>query len=67
MIVLCVGTDVVPAISLGYEVAEIDIMTRRPRKKSDHLISIKIIVHAYLLMGPIAFGAGCVAYFTTFN
>ena len=34
MLILCiaVGTDILPAISLAYEEAEIDIMTRKPRK-----------------------------------
>ena len=67
MIVICVGTDIIPAVSLGYEEAEIDIMTRRPRKKTDHLVSIKALVHAYILMGLIAVGGGFSAYFVTFN
>lgn len=49
ILVICVGTDILPAISFAYEEAEIDIMTRRPRKKDDHLVSVKLIVHAYLL------------------
>lgn len=33
MIFIQVGTDILPSISLGYEQAEIDVMTRRPRSK----------------------------------
>lgn len=49
ILVICIGTDILPAISFAYEEAEIDIMTRKPRKKEDHLVSIKLITHAYLL------------------
>ncbi|EGR27496.1 K antiporter P-type alpha subunit family protein, putative [Ichthyophthirius multifiliis] len=62
---ICVGTDILPAISLAYEEAEIDIMTRKPRKKDDHLVSAKLIIHAYLLMGLISTCGGFAAYFTT--
>jgi sodium/potassium-transporting ATPase subunit alpha len=61
---ICVGTDILPAISLAYEEAEIDIMTRKPRKKTDHLVSAKLIIHAYLLMGLISTCAGFASYFT---
>ena len=32
MLCISIGTDIYPAISLAYEEAEADIMTRRPRK-----------------------------------
>lgn len=51
MLIICVGTDILPAISLAYEEAELDIMTRKPRNKADHLVSNKLIVHAYMLQG----------------
>ena len=67
MICIDVGTDILPSISLSYEIAEIDIMTRKPRGKYEHLVSIKALVHAYALMGLIAVGGGFSAYFVTFN
>lgn len=67
MLCICVGTDILPALSLAYEEAELDIMTRQPRRKTDHLVSIKLITHAYCLMGLISTGAGFTAYFTTLN
>lgn len=67
MLVICVGTDVWPAISLAYEEAELDIMTRRPRRKEEHLVSTKLITIAYLQMGFIASAAGFIGYFTAFN
>lgn len=58
MLVICVGTDILPALSLAYEDAEMDIMTRKPRTRSEHLVSQKLLVHSYLLMGWIATSAG---------
>lgn len=31
-------------------------MTRRPRTKEEHLVTVKLITHAYLQMGVIASG-----------
>jgi len=38
-------------------------MTRKPRKKSDRLVSRKLITHAYMLQGWIATAAGFMGYF----
>jgi len=51
MLVIQVGTDIWPAISLAYEEAEIDLMTRRPRSKFEHLVSTKVITIGYLQTG----------------
>lgn len=64
MLCICVGTDIYPAISLAYEEPEIDIMTRKPRNRDDRLVSIRMMVHAYGLMGSIASAAGFYTYFT---
>jgi len=38
------GTDMVPAISMAYEEAELDIMRRKPRDSSiDHLVTAKLV------------------------
>jgi sodium/potassium-transporting ATPase subunit alpha len=63
MLCICVGTDIYPAISLAYEEPEIDIMTRKPRGKYKRLVSIRMMTHAYLLMGAIASAAGFYTYF----
>lgn len=67
MLCICVGTDIYPALSLAYEEAEFDIMTRKPRKLDEHLVSGKLLCHAYGNMGEIATFAGFFAYFTTMN
>lgn len=65
MLCICVGTDILPALSLAYETAELDIMTRRPRTKEEHMVTVKLITHAYLQMGVIATAGGFFAYFST--
>lgn len=61
VLILCIdiGTDMVPAISLAYEEAESDIMTRRPRNaQTEHLITRKLISFAYLQIGVMQTLAG---------
>ena len=49
MLVLDLGTDMWPAISLAYENAELDIMERMPRNsKRDHLVTLRLICFSYL-------------------
>ena len=62
MLIICVGTDIYPALSLAYEIAEVDIMTRRPRKTNDHLVSGKLLAHAYGNMGELATCGGLFTY-----
>jgi sodium/potassium-transporting ATPase subunit alpha len=62
MLCICVGTDIYPALSLAYEEAEVDIMTRRPRKPDEHLVSAKLLGHAYGNMGEIATCGGLFTY-----
>jgi len=64
MLIICVGTDIYPALSLAYEESEFDIMTRKPRKMDEHLVSGKLLCHAYGQMGEIATAAGFFTYYT---
>nr|CAD7266652.1 unnamed protein product [Timema shepardi] len=64
--ILCIdlGTDMVPAISLGYERSESDIMKRRPRcPYTDKLVNGKLIFLAYGHLGVIQTAAGFFNYF----
>ncbi|KAL4441171.1 hypothetical protein ABPG74_002121 [Tetrahymena malaccensis] len=67
MLILQVGTDIWPAISLAYEDAELDVMTRKPRRKSDHLCSLKLVTIAYFQMGQLESAAGFIGYYMMFN
>ncbi|XP_058165931.1 sodium/potassium-transporting ATPase subunit alpha-4 isoform X3 [Dasypus novemcinctus] len=64
--ILCIdlGTDMVPAISLAYELAESDIMKRGPRNpKTDNLVNNRLIGMAYGQIGMIQALAGFFTYF----
>lgn len=49
VLILCVdlGTDMIPAVAFSYEEAELDIMTRRPRDREEHLVTAKLMIFAY--------------------
>ena len=51
MIVICVLTDVSPALSLMLEKPEKDLLTRPPRSKNVHLVNWKLMFQAYLFIG----------------
>ncbi|KAF4573612.1 hypothetical protein EYR36_008130 [Pleurotus pulmonarius] len=52
MILICVATDVLPALSMVYEKPEADLLTRKPRdRKKDRLADWKLICHAYFFIG----------------
>lgn len=52
MIIICVLTDVLPAIALCHESPEAGLLTRPPRDtKKDHLINLKFLGHAYCFLG----------------
>lgn len=64
--ILCIdlGTDMVPAISLAYEQAELDIMKRTPRNPfTDKLVNERLISMAYGQIGMIQASAGFFTYF----
>ena len=68
MLVICVGTDMAPAIALAYENGELDIMERMPRNaKLDHLVTAKLICFAYLQIGIMEVGGGMFTYFVVLN
>jgi len=63
--IICIdlGTDIVPAISLAYEVPESDIMKRHPRNPyTDKLVGSKLISMAFGQIGMIQAFAGFFTY-----
>jgi sodium/potassium-transporting ATPase subunit alpha len=52
MILICVVTDVLPAISMCFEKAEAGLLLRKPRNtKTDRLVDWKLLLHAYVFLG----------------
>ncbi|EAR90233.2 Na,H/K antiporter P-type ATPase, alpha subunit family protein (macronuclear) [Tetrahymena thermophila SB210] len=67
MLILSLCNQFLLAISLAYEEAETDLMTRKPRNKTEHLISNKLITVSCLQTGLIASAAGHLGYLIAFN
>ncbi len=51
--ILCIDliTDMLPAIGLGNEESEADIMHRPPRSRQEHLVSAKTFLRSYAIIG----------------
>jgi calcium-translocating P-type ATPase len=48
------GTETLPALALGREGAEPDVMDRPPRSRGVHLITARLLGRAWLLMGTVS-------------
>lgn len=57
------GTDIVPALGLGQESPENDVMHRPPRKLSERLFTGKLLFMSYGIVGLVQAMAGFTAYF----
>lgn len=67
-LLIALGTDLMPAISLSYEKSENDIMHIPPRNaKRDRLVDGKLLMKAYALIGIIACAAGYFSYFVAMH
>ncbi|KAK0207703.1 hypothetical protein IW262DRAFT_1498522 [Armillaria fumosa] len=54
MIIICIFTDVSPALSMVNEKPEADLLLRRPRdRKKDRLVNWKLLLQAYCFLGLI--------------
>lgn len=57
------GTDIVPALALGAEPPEPNIMQQPPRNLKEHIITPALLRRAYLILGPLQSGATMAAFF----
>ncbi len=57
------GTDIVPALGLGAEPPETDVMKRRPRRRDERLLSRNLLLMSYGVVGMIQAAAGFFSYF----
>lgn len=57
------GTDMVPALALGAEKAEVGTMQQPPRQKSKPLLDRFLLARAYGFLGPLEAAAGMLAFF----
>ena len=57
------GTDIVPALGLGAEKPETDVMKRRPRSRGERLLSRNLLLMSYGIVGMLQAAAGFFTYF----
>ncbi|ADE11436.1 cation-translocating P-type ATPase [Sideroxydans lithotrophicus] len=57
------GTDMLPALALGAEKPDSDVMRRPPRPRNEHLLSRGVLLRAYFFLGPLEAVAGMAAFF----
>lgn len=57
------GTETLPALALGRERAEPDLMNRPPRSRKERLISGRVLIRAWLLMGTVSAACGLALFF----
>ncbi len=57
------GTDIVPALGLGAEPPETDVMKRKPRRRSERLLTRNLLIMSYGVVGMIQAAAGFFSYF----
>ncbi|MBV5261833.1 cation-transporting P-type ATPase [Synechococcus moorigangaii CMS01] len=57
------GTDMIPALTLGIEAAEPGMMTQPPRKQTENLLGRSLLIRAYCFLGPIEAVLGMLGFF----
>ncbi|HEY0665313.1 MAG TPA: cation-transporting P-type ATPase [Gallionella sp.] len=57
------GTDMLPALALGAEKPDPDVMRRPPRPRCERLLNGGLLLRAYLFLGPLEAVAGMAAFF----
>lgn len=57
------GTDVLPALGLGAERPETDVMRKPPRKRGERLLTPNLLAMSYCIIGVIQAAAGFTTYF----
>jgi magnesium-transporting ATPase (P-type) len=60
------GTDIVPALALGVEPPEPDIMDRPPRNRKDHVITWPLLIKSYCFLGLFQSLAAMAAFYFLF-
>ena len=58
------GTDLLPALGLGTEKPETDVMKKPPRARSERLLTRNLLFMSYGIVGMIQAAAGFFSYFT---
>lgn len=57
------GTDMIPALGLGAERPQADVMDRPPRNRRERMLSLPLLLRAYLFLGVIEAATAMTAFF----
>ncbi len=57
------GTDMLPALALGVETPDVDVMRKPPRPRTEHLLHWPLLLRAYLFLGLMEAAAAMAAFF----
>jgi sodium/potassium-transporting ATPase subunit alpha len=63
ILLIDLGTDLVPALGLGAERPETDVMHKAPRPRNERLLSRNLLLMSYVIVGMIQAAAGFFTYF----
>lgn len=66
ILMIDLGTDLLPALALGTEKPEPGVMTRPPRPRTERLLNWSVLSRAYLFLGPIQAAAAMFAFFSKY-
>jgi sodium/potassium-transporting ATPase subunit alpha len=67
ILVVDLGTDMLPALALGSERPTPGIMKQPPRKRSERLLNLSLMARAYLFLGPLEAVACMFGFFWVLN
>jgi sodium/potassium-transporting ATPase subunit alpha len=67
ILVIDLGTDIVPSMALGREPPEADVMQRPPRDRHERLLSPSLIAHSYGFLGLIEAGYALCLFFVVLS
>jgi sodium/potassium-transporting ATPase subunit alpha len=57
------GTDMIPALGLGAERPQADVMDRPPRNRRERMLNLPLLLRAYLFLGVIEAATAMTAFF----
>jgi sodium/potassium-transporting ATPase subunit alpha len=65
VLILCIdlGTDLLPALGLGAEAPETDVMKKKPRARGERLLTRNLLLVSYGIVGMVQAVAGFFSYF----
>ncbi len=61
------GTDLLPALALGRELPETDVMKQAPRRRDERLLTWPLLLMSYGIFGMLQAAAGFFAFFVVLN